>query len=66
MYGVKDVMDITGYKEGKARNVIITLQKQLKKEKPEYIPLTARIPIKYFNQNVLCIDSEEPQNKKSS
>ena len=66
MYGVKDVMDITGYKEGKARNVIITLQKQLKKEKPEYIPLTARIPIKYFNQSVLCINSEEPQNKKSS
>ena len=66
MYGVKEVMKITGYKESKARNVIITLQKQLKKERPDYIPLTARIPIKYFNQNVLCIDSEESQIKKSS
>lgn len=64
MYGAKEVMILTGYKESKARNVIKKLQEQLKKESPNYIPLSARIPIYYFNKNVLCIDSEESQIKK--
>ncbi len=53
MYGVKDIMKITGYGETKCYRIIEKLQNQMKKENPNVIIIGKRIPIQYFEKHVL-------------
>lgn len=66
MYGAKEVMAITGYEEAKSREIIRNVQDMIKdNDNPNYISLKGRVPIRYFNKYILCIESDESQVPKS-
>lgn len=56
MYTVEDVMKITGYKKSRAYEIIKKVQQQMQRENKNVIILNGRIPIKYFDKYVVCIN----------
>ena len=53
MYGVKEIMNITGYKIGKCYQIIEMLQEKMKKDDPNVIIIGKRIPISIFEKYIL-------------
>ncbi len=53
MYGVKEIMKITGFGEAKCYRIIDKLQKIMKEENPNVIIIGKRIPKQFFDKYVL-------------
>lgn len=61
MYGVKDIMEITGYQISKCYRIIEMLQDKMKKEDPNVIIIGKRIPINVFEKYVLGKNDKKEQ-----
>lgn len=53
MYGVKDIMKITGYQKSKCYRIIEIIQEKMKKDDSNVIIIGKRVPIQYFEKYVL-------------
>lgn len=58
MYDTSDVMKITGFQRDKCRRIIKEVQEKIKSENKNYITLPGKVPIKYFNEYILCINND--------
>lgn len=58
MYGVEEIMKITGYERTKAYRVIHMLQDQMKKDNEKVIIIGSKVPISYFKKYILLENIE--------
>ena len=61
-YNVKALSQITGYGVKKCYQIIAQLNEDLKKEYPEQMVFSARIPVWYWNKRT---KGEQNENKKT-
>lgn len=65
MYGVKEIMNITGYGESKSYRIIDMIQEKMKKEDNNVIIIGKRVPKQYFDRFVLGIKENIKESDKN-